>query len=67
MLYGYDTQYPMSKLPELGDLVSRISGFVAAVNEPILGARKRTRVSRSGLVRPAEFREIVEGVLAVWK
>jgi hypothetical protein len=52
VLYVYDTQYPMSKLPELGDLVSRISGFVTAVNNPILGERKRTRVSRSGFGYP---------------
>ncbi len=49
VLYGYDTQYKLSKLPELGALVSRISGFDTAVNKPILGARNFTRESGIGV------------------
>src|ERR1700728_4546918 len=45
VLYGYDTQYDLAKLPELGELVSRISGFPIAANKPILGDRNFTRES----------------------
>src|SRR5215472_11060179 len=49
VLYGYDTQYQLAKLPELGDLVSRISNLPIAVNKPILGARNFTRESGIGV------------------
>ena len=49
VLYGYDTQYKLSKLPELGELVSRISRFDTAVNKPILGDRNFTRESGIGV------------------
>jgi isopropylmalate/homocitrate/citramalate synthase len=49
VLYGYDTQYKLNKLPELGELVSRISGFATAVNKPILGDRNFTRESGIGV------------------
>ncbi len=49
VLYGYDTQYQLAKLPELGELVSRISGFPTSVNKPILGARNFTRESGIGV------------------
>ena len=49
VLYGYDTQYDLARLPELGELVSRISGFPIAVNKPILGARNFTRESGIGV------------------
>jgi methanogen homocitrate synthase len=49
VLYGYDTQYDLAKLPELGELVSRISNFPTAVNKPILGARNFTRESGIGV------------------
>jgi len=49
VLYGYDTQYKLNKLPELGALVSRISGFDTAVNKPILGDRNFTRESGIGV------------------
>jgi len=49
VLYGYDTQYKLSKLPELGALVSRISRFETAVNKPILGDRNFTRESGIGV------------------
>ena len=49
VLYGYDTQYDLGKLPELGELVSRISQFSIAVNKPILGERNFTRESGIGV------------------
>jgi len=49
VLYGYDTQYDLAKLPELGELVSRISKFPIAANKPILGARNFTRESGIGV------------------
>jgi len=49
VLYGYDTHYNLSKLPELGELVSRISKFSIAVNKPILGDRNFTRESGIGV------------------
>ena len=49
VLYGYQTQYNLSKLPELGELVSRISRFPTAVNKPILGDRNFTRESGIGV------------------
>ena len=49
VLYGYDTQYDLGKLPELGELVSRISQFDIALNKPILGDRNFTRESGIGV------------------
>jgi isopropylmalate/homocitrate/citramalate synthase len=49
VLYGYNTQYNLGKLPELGELVSRISNLPVAVNKPILGARNFTRESGIGV------------------
>ena len=49
VLYGYSTQYNLAKLPELGELVSRISRFETAVNKPILGERNFTRESGIGV------------------
>src|ERR1700733_4774598 len=49
VLYGYDTKYNLGKLPELGELVSRISKFAIAVNKPILGDRNFTRESGIGV------------------
>src|SRR5580704_11790084 len=49
VLYGYDTQYRLDKLPELGELVSWISRFETAVNKPILGERNFTRESGIGV------------------
>jgi isopropylmalate/homocitrate/citramalate synthase len=49
VLYGYDTHYKLNKLPELGELVSRISRFETAVNKPILGDRNFTRESGIGV------------------
>ena len=49
VLYGYDQQYQLARLPELGDLVSRLSRFPIAVNKPILGERNFTRESGIGV------------------
>jgi isopropylmalate/homocitrate/citramalate synthase len=49
VLYGYNTQYQLAKLPELGELVSRISRFETAANKPILGERNFTRESGIGV------------------
>ena len=49
VLYGYDTKYKLDKLPELGELVSRISRFPTAANKPILGDRNFTRESGIGV------------------
>src|ERR1700676_4832180 len=49
VLYGYETQYDLSKLPELGELVRRISKFDIALNKPILGDRNFTRESGIGV------------------
>jgi methanogen homocitrate synthase len=49
VLYGYETQYDLAKLPELGELVRRVSGIGIAVNKPILGARNFTRESGIGV------------------
>ena len=49
VLYGYDTHYDLARLPELGALVSRISGIPIAANKPILGDRNFTRESGIGV------------------
>jgi len=49
VLYGYETHYRMDKLPELGDLVRRLSDLPIAVNKPILGSRNFTRESGIGV------------------
>jgi isopropylmalate/homocitrate/citramalate synthase len=49
VLYGYDTHYDLARLPELGELVSRISRFPIAANKPILGDRNFTRESGIGV------------------
>ena len=49
VLYGYDTGYKLDKIPELGELVRRVSGLPIAVNKPILGSRNFTRESGIGV------------------
>jgi isopropylmalate/homocitrate/citramalate synthase len=49
VLYGYDTHYQLEKLPELGELVRRLSNLPIAVNKPILGSRNFTRESGIGV------------------
>ncbi len=43
VLYGYDCGYDLAKLPEVGALVSRITGIPIARNKPILGSMNFTR------------------------
>jgi len=49
VLYGYETHYKLDKLPELGELVRRLSDLPIAVNKPILGSRNFTRESGIGV------------------
>jgi isopropylmalate/homocitrate/citramalate synthase len=49
VLYGYDTEYVLAKLPELGELVRRLSRQNFAINKPILGERNFTRESGIGV------------------
>src|SRR5215471_14379693 len=49
VLYGYNTQYKLAKLPELGEVVRRVSKLDIAVNKPILGSRNFTRESGIGV------------------
>jgi len=49
VLYGYDQQYDLAKLPELGEVASRISKVPIAANKPILGSRNFTRESGIGV------------------
>ena len=49
VLYGYETHYKLDKLPELGELVKKLSGLPIAVNKPILGSRNFTRESGIGV------------------
>jgi isopropylmalate/homocitrate/citramalate synthase len=49
VLYGYETNYDLGRLPELGDLVRRISTMNYALNKPILGERNFTRESGIGV------------------
>ena len=49
VLYGYETHYDLGRLPELGELVSRIERLQIALNKPILGERNFTRESGIGV------------------
>jgi methanogen homocitrate synthase len=49
VLYDYETQYNLGKLPELGELVRRSSKLDFAVNKPILGERNFTREAGIGV------------------
>lgn len=49
VLYGYDIYYRLDKLPELGELVRKVSGIEIARNKPILGSRNFTRESGIGV------------------
>src|SRR5258708_2907392 len=49
VLYGYETHYDLRRLPELGDLVRRVSNVNYALNKPILGERNFTRESGIGV------------------
>ncbi len=49
LLYGYDTGYRLDKLPELGDLLSKLSNIPIQRNKPILGSGNFTRESGIGI------------------
>lgn len=49
LLYGYDTGYKLEKLPELGELLSRLANVPIARNKPILGSGNFTRESGIGI------------------
>ncbi|TCL08334.1 methanogen homocitrate synthase [Shimia isoporae] len=49
LLYGYDTQYQMDKLPELGALISELSNIPIARNKPVLGHGNFIRESGIGI------------------
>ncbi len=49
LLYGYDTGYQFDKLPELGELLSRLANVPIARNKPLLGDGNFTRESGIGI------------------
>jgi isopropylmalate/homocitrate/citramalate synthase len=49
LLYGYETGYKFDKLPELGELLARVSNVPIARNKPILGSGNFTRESGIGI------------------
>jgi len=49
LLYGYETGYKLDKLPELGDLLSRLSNVPIARNKPVLGSGNFIRESGIGI------------------
>jgi len=49
LLYGYDTQYKLEKLPELAEMLSQISNIPIARNKPVLGHGNFIRESGIGI------------------
>ncbi len=49
LLYGYETGYKLDKLPELGDLLSKLSNIDIARNKPVLGSGNFIRESGIGI------------------
>lgn len=49
LLYGYDTGYKLDKLPELGDLLSKLANIPIQRNKPVLGSGNFTRESGIGI------------------
>ena len=49
LLYGYDTGYKLDKLPELGEMLSRLSNVPIARNKPVLGSGNFIRESGIGI------------------
>ena len=49
LLYGYETGYKLEKLPELGEILSRLANVPIARNKPVLGAGNFTRESGIGI------------------
>lgn len=49
LLYGYENGYALDRLPELADLISRLSNTPIARNKPVLGSGNFTRESGIGI------------------
>ncbi len=49
LLYGYETGYRIDKLPELGELLSKLANVPIARNKPVLGSGNFTRESGIGI------------------
>ena len=49
LLYGYDTGYKLEKLPELGELLAKLSNIPIARNKPVLGSGNFIRESGIGI------------------
>ena len=49
LLYGYDTQYKLDKIPELASLISERSNISIARNKPVLGHGNFIRESGIGI------------------
>ena len=49
LLYGYDTGYKLEKLPELGELLAKLSNIPIARNKPALGSGNFIRESGIGI------------------
>lgn len=49
LLYGYENAYKLERLPELGELISKLSNVPIARNKPVLGAGNFTRESGIGI------------------
>ncbi len=49
LLYGYETNYKLDKLPELGALLSKCANVPIARNKPVLGSSNFTRESGIGI------------------
>lgn len=49
LLYGYETQYKLELLPELGEMLSDLSNIPIARNKPVLGSGNFIRESGIGI------------------
>jgi len=49
LLYGYETGYRLDKMPELGDMLSKMSNIDIARNKPVLGSGNFIRESGIGI------------------
>ena len=49
LLYGYETGYKLDKLPELGEMLSRLSNVPISRNKPVLGSGNFIRESGIGI------------------
>ncbi len=49
LLYGYETGYRLDKIPELGDMLAKMSNIEIARNKPVLGSGNFIRESGIGI------------------